>query len=368
MKTITTIAAAALTTLSVSACFDVPKETHTSFETVVLERKSITIPTTRSVTVVGKNDVVISPQISGQLMKVCVTEGQRVKAGDLLFVIDEKEPEMLLANAKSSLLAAKSRCNVAELEYESNRHLYSKKIVSDYILKASRNEFEQAKAAMAQAESDLARAELNLSHCRVTSPVDGKVGSIGVNPGDQVSQFDALTNVSGDRVMKANFSITETQLQEIIRDCGSIEKALEMMPEVSLQLKDGTVYPHKGRITSLSGMVDQATGSVKGVAMFDNPEGFLYSGIQGNLIIEFSYDGVITVPIPAIVRIQDKTLVYRVRDNKAESVIVVAEEVGNGKDMVIFSGIEAGETIVANGAANVHDGQQVIFPEGESTR
>ena len=144
---------------------------------------------------------------------------------------------------------------------------------------------------------------------------------------------------------------------------GPIDKVLALIPPVTLILKDGTVYSHTGKVNSISGVVDNTTGSVTCTAIFPNPEGFLYSGIQGNVEMKFDYEDVMVIPLTSIVRLQDKSLVYRVKDNCAESVIIEVEEVGNGKDAVIVSGIEPGEVIVAKGVGNIYEGQQVIFPE-----
>lgn len=345
------------------SCKQAPEEKHTSFETLTLAPVDIEIPYDFSATITGRSDVSIMPQTSGQLMTVCVAPGQKVKKGDKLFVIDNRKAGQILTAARADLAAAEAQCSSALLEYESNKNLYEKKIVSEYMLNTSRNDYNRALAAVEQAKAAVANAKLNLEFCTITSPVNGVVGDIVNNPGDQVSEMTLLTVISGNAEMKASFSIAETLLKELVEESGSLESLVANLPEASLILKDGTEYSHKGRVQNISGVVDKATGSLTLEAFFPNPDGFLFSGIQGNVRIVSSYEGILIAPVSSLVRVQDKAFVYKVKDNCAESAIVEFAEVGNGKDVALLGGVSAGDVIVAKGAANVYDGQQVIFPE-----
>ena len=112
-----------------SCGLDMPKEVQTSYETVTIEKKDITVPIKFSAKLKGQTDVTITPQVSGQLMKICVTEGQQVKKGQTLFVIDSRNAQLDLESAQANLQAALASENSAKLEYESNKNLYEKKIV-----------------------------------------------------------------------------------------------------------------------------------------------------------------------------------------------------------------------------------------------
>ena len=349
--------------MAIVSCVNVPKEQHTSFETITLAPENVTIPSRWSTSITGRKDVTIIPQTEGQLTRVCVVEGERVNKGKVLFEIDSRQAQIDLSTAKSNLLAAEAQRNSAELEYKSSQNLYAKKIISDYMLQRAHNDLMLAQASVSQAKSAVSAAELKLSYCTIKSPVDGIIGSLPYNPGDLVSTFTSLTTVAGSSEMSAKFSLTETQIEELTKEYGPVEKVISLLPPVTLTLKDGTEYAHKGEVKSVSGVVDNATGSVTCTAIFPNPDGLLYSGIQGNVSMNFDYEDVIVVPLTAIVRLQDKSLVYRVKDNCAESVIIKIEELGNGKDAIVLEGIAAGEVIVAKGAGNVYEGQQVIFPE-----
>lgn len=362
-RRILTAFAAFVAVFGIVSCKQAPEEVHTSFETLTLAPVDIEIPYDFSATITGRNDVSVMPQTSGQLMTVCVAPGQKVKKGDKLFIIDNRKAGQILTAARADLAAAEAQCSSALLEYESNKNLYEKKIVSEYMLNTSRNDYNRALAAVEQAKAAVANAKLNLEFCTITSPVNGVVGDIVNNPGDQVSEMTLLTVISGNTEMKASFSIAETLLKELVEESGSLESLVANLPEASLILKDGTEYPHKGKVQNISGVVDKATGSLTLEAFFPNPDGFLFSGIQGNVRIVSSYEDILIAPVSSLVRVQDKAFVYKVKDNCAESAIVEFAEVGNGKDVALLGGVSAGDVIVAKGAVNVYDGQQVIFPE-----
>ncbi len=353
----------------VTSCIDIPQEQHTSYETMTLVRQDIVYPVSWSATIVGKNDVSIIPQTSGQLVKVCVTEGQKVRKGQQLFIIDQRQANIALMTANANLQASEAQMNTARLEYDSNKNLYDKGIVSEYLLNTSLNDYNRAKATVAQAQAAVAQAKLNLEYCTITSPVDGMVGSIPNNPGDQVSTMTLLTTISGNTEMIAKFSLTETQVQESINEVGNLNDAIAQLPPLTLTTKDGMEYKYKGRVESISGVLDQSTGSVTCRGTFPNPDGFLYSGMQGTVQMPFDYSGIIVIPLTAVVRVQDKTMVYRVNnENCAESVMVSIEELSNGKDAAILDGIDVGTVIVAKGVGNIFEGQQVIFPEKENKK
>ncbi|MBQ0124600.1 MAG: efflux RND transporter periplasmic adaptor subunit [Bacteroidales bacterium] len=356
----------ALALLSVASCKRAPEVKHTSFETVTLTKESIEVPIRWSATIVGKNDVVITPQISGQLMEVCVVTGEKVSKGQKLFVIDKRQPELALNQAKADLAAYQAAESSAQLEYESTKNLYDKGIVSIYSLNTAQNVHERAKAVVNQAKAAVANAALNLDFCTIKAPVSGMIGSLPLNAGVMVSPLTELTTISGNSEMTAKFSLTEIQVKETVEEFGSLNEALKKMPLVSLFLKDGSEYPHKGKIESISGVVDQMTGSVECRATFANPDGVLYSGMQGKVEMPLKFDEAMVIPLTAIVRLQDKTIVQKVKDNCAQTTVVVIEELGNGKDATVLEGLEEGDVIVAKGAANIYDGQQVIFPEEKS--
>jgi len=364
-----------------NACgVDIPKEKQSSFETMVVQKTDIEVPMKFSAKMKGQADVTISPQVSGQLMKICVTEGQQVRKGQTLFIIDSRNAQHELESAKANLQAANanlqaaiSQANSAKLEYESNKNLYEKQIVSNYMLESSLNNYKQAQAAVSQAKASVSqaktavsRARVNLGFCTITSPVSGVIGEILAYAGDQVTPMTQLTIVSGNQKMEAEFSLSESVLEAgLSSGYTQTDKAknLANLPDVTFIMKNGTEYPLKGRISTLTGVVNATTGSLSCKATFPNPNGVLYSGIQGTVVMPYSHHDVMVIPQTAVVRLQDKSLVYKVKsDSTATAVTVMTTDTGNGKDVIVTEGLNVGDRIVTVGANNLQEGQRVLFP------
>lgn len=351
----------------VSCGIDMPKETQSSFETMKVVKSDIELPYKFSAIMRGQNDVTVTPQVSGQLMKICVAEGETVKRGQTLFIIDSRNAQLELEAAQANLQAALAQENSAKLEYESNKNLFEKKIVSSYMLSNSENLYKQAQAAVAQARAVVNRAKVELGFCTIKASVAGVIGEIPVRVGDQVSPMTQLTMLSGNTTMYAEFSVTEAIVEAMVQEgmnASDVEKYIAALPEATFIMKNGTEFPHKGRVVSLTGVVNAATGSLTCKVLFPNPEGHLYSGIQGTIVMPFAEKDVIVIPQNAVVRLQDKSLVYKVQpDSTATAVDVQTEDTGNGMDFIITSGLKPGDQIVTTGANNVTEGQQVLFPE-----
>ena len=372
--------------IALTACgLDMPKETKTSYETMTVKKQDLTVPVKFSAKLKGQSDVTITPQVSGQLLQIRVSEGQQVRKGQVLFVIDSRnaqhEVQAAQANlqaARANLQAAQAQENSAKLEYESNKNLFEKKIVSSYMLENSQNNYKQAQAAVSQArasvtqaQASVSRARVNLGFCTITSPVTGVIGEIPVRPGDQVSPASQLTIVSGNTNMEAEFSLPESALEMAVAQGYSTkaEEALKLFPDVTFVMKNGTEYEHKGRISSATGMVNATTGTVACKATFPNPEGKLFSGIQGTVVMPSAKQDVIVIPQAAVLRLQDKSLVYKVKaDNTATAVTVTTQDAGNGQDFIVTSGLNVGDKIVTVGANNVQEGEQVVFPEASNNK
>jgi len=352
-----------------SCGIDEPKMTNSSFETMTVKKSDIEVPYKFSARMKGQNDVTITPQVSGQLMRIAVSEGQLVKKGQVLFAIDARNAQLELEAAQANLQAALAQENSAKLEYESNKNLFDKKIVSSYMLNNSQNSYKQAQAAVAQARAAVNRAKVNLGFCTITAPVSGVIGEIPVRVGDQVSPMTELTMVSGNTSMFAEFSVTEAIVEAMVQSgmkADDVNKYIANLPDATFIMKNGTEYPHKGRVVSLTGVVNDATGSLTAKVSFPNPEGHLYSGIQGTIVMPFAEKNVIIIPQYSVVRLQDKSVVYKVKaDSTATAIDVTTEDTGNGKEFIVTSGLSEGDVIVANGANNVTEGQKVLFPAEE---
>ena len=344
---------------------EMPQVEQTSYETVTIQKQDITIPVKFSAKLKGETDVTITPQVSGQLTRICVTEGDQVKKGQVLFIIDQRDAQLELESAQANLQAALAQEASAKIEYESNKNLYDKKIVSKYTLDTSENSYNQAKASVAQYRAQVNRAKVNLGYCTITAPVTGSIGEITVRAGDQVSPSTYLTTVSGNANMDAEFSLPETILSMALSEGFSTDPSAlsKYSLDVSFIMKNGAEYEHKGKITRATGVVNASTGTISLKATFPNPKGLLYSGMQGNVVIPLQEQGVMVIPQEAVVKLQDKQQVYKVQpDSTATAIEVTTQDIYDGEHYIALTGLNEGDKIVTVGANNVHEGQKVLFP------
>ena len=168
-----------------------------------------------------------------------------------------------------------------------------------------------------------------------------------------------LTVVSDNSSMYVYFSMNESRLLDLLQRYGSAEKAIKGMPDISLYLSNGSLYKEKGRIESISGVIDRSTGSVSLRAVFPNPDGLLHSGASGNIAIPTAYDDCIVIPQEVTFRIQEKVLVYKVVDGKAVSAAIEVSTLENGKEYIVLGGLEEGTEIVSRGVGLLREGTVV---------
>ena len=365
-KNVLTWAMTLSTAVALVACGGgVPAPTPESYETVTIKKENITVPMKLSAKLKGETDVTITPQVSGQLVKICVTEGDLVKKGQVLFIIDQRDAQLELQSAQANLQAAIAQENSARIEYESNKNLYEKQIVSKYTFETAENSYNQAKASVAQYRAQVNRAKVNLGYCTITAPVSGSIGEIPVRTGDQVSPSIYLTTVSGNANMDAEFSLPERILSMMLSEGFNTDPSYlaKMSPEIGFIMKNGTEYDQKGKITRATGVVNASTGTISLKATFPNPKGQLYSGMQGNIVIPLKEEAVMVIPQEAVVKLQDKQQVYKVQpDSTVTSVEVTTQDIFDGEHYIALTGLNEGDRIVTVGANNLHEGQKVLFP------
>ncbi len=319
-----------------------------------------------SASIRGRQDIDIVPQVSGTISEVKVVEGERVKRGQTLFVIDQVPFKAALTTAEANVEAAKAGVETAQLTYDSKRELRARNVISEYELSVARNQLLTAKAALAQAEAQRVNAANSLSYTVVKAPSEGVVGMLPYRVGALVGPQMArpLTSVSDNSEMYVYFSLTEKELLKLTRKHGTMSEALAALPAPELELSDGSVYEHKGKIESVSGLVDQQTGAVSLRAVFPNPGRLLLSGGSGNVVLRYIEQEQIVIPCIATFEVQDKTYVYQPVDGKAVSKIIEVSKY-DGKNYIVRSGLEAGEVIITEGVAMLREGAPVTLKEQE---
>ena len=333
-------------------------------KTMVVQAQDCVVEESYPASIRGRQDIAIMPQVAGTLTKLCVVEGERVRKGQVLFVIDQVPYRASLETAEANVEVAKSSVATAELVYKSKQKLYADSVISDFDLQTAQNSYLSAKAGLAQANAALVIARNNLNYTEVKSPSDGVVGTLPFRVGALVSpqMVTPLTTVSDNSVMYVYFSMTENQWLALARQYGSKDAALRNMPAVSLILNDGSEYTEQGKIETVSGVIDPSTGTVSVRATFGNKNGLLTSGGAGNIVLGKPQQGALLIPRTATYEVQDKVFVYRVADGKTVSTQVVVSRLNGGKEYIVESGLQAGDTIVTEGVALLKDGTKLTPP------
>lgn len=326
---------------------------------VTIKDTAVTLSMNFPATLRGVQDIAIYPQVTGRIMKVLVREGQKVKAGQVLFEIDDIPFTSAYDVAKANLEMAKAGVETANLTYQSKKNLFDRQVISEYQLKLAYNDLLTAKAALSQAKANLVKAQNDLSFTKVCTMVSGQVGSLPYKIGSLVGPNiqEPLTIVSDNSKVYADFSIPENVYLYLKR-----ANDKEELP-VSLVTNDGQNYPVQGKLHSMSGLISANTGALPVRSLFNNPEALLLSGGSCTVVFSYNAPAAILIPRSAMKEIQDKLFVFKIEDGKLVQTEVKASRFNNTfwlleMDKDGNTPIKAGDLITAT-TNRLRDGEEV---------
>lgn len=354
--------------LSIASCKSRTVEEETSdYKTLTVKLENRTLMQGYSARLDGQQVVEVRPQVSGLITRICIDEGQKVRKGQVLFVIDQVPYQAELAEATANVKSAEANLATAKLNLESTEVLREKNVVQDYDLNAARNELAVAEAALAQAQAQEMSARNNLSYTEVKSPVDGVASMIAYRVGALVSSSisEPLVTLSDDSNVYAYFSLNESQITSLTEQYGSLDEFMKRMEDVELQMAGGRMYGEKGHISAVSGIVTPGTGTVILRADFPNDRGLLRSGGSATVMVPTTLAQVVVIPQSATYELQNKTFVYKVVNGKAQSAPVTLYRLNNGTEYVVEEGLQPGDVIIAEGAGLVKEGVNVNIKQGK---
>ena len=332
------------------------------FAVETISPQTADLNTTYPAIIKGVQDVEIRSKVSGNIVKQLVDEGDFVKAGQPLFQIDPTQYRSAVAQARAAVNVAKASIATQELTVQNKRMLRQRDIVSQFDLDVAVNQLATLRAQLGQAKAALAAATDQLSFCTIRATSSGVIGSIPYRLGTLVgpSSPEPLTVVSNLSTMYAYFSLTEKQLLEMTRTSGGSSAAVKDLPEVTLLLADGTTYEQKGKVSSLSGVLDVSTGSVKMRATFANPQSILRSGATGQISFHVHHTNAILVAQKSTYEIQNKKFVYLVgKDNKVKATEIEVLPQNDGQTYVVTKGLNVGDRIVVEGVNKLSNDMEI---------
>jgi membrane fusion protein (multidrug efflux system) len=319
-----------------------------------------------SVSVEGKVNVDIRPQVEGYLDEIFVDEGAYVSKGQKLFHINDRVYREQLANARAALSAAQANLQRSKLEVDRLTPLVQNNVVSEVQLKTAQAAYASANASVSQAEAMVSNALINMDYTQVKAPVNGYIGRIPYKIGSLVgkNETEPLTVLSDINEVYAYFSMSEVDFLEFKNEYSgkTIEEKLANVSQVELVLADNSIYPEKGKIETVEGQFDKTMGAITFRAIFPNTQRLLRSGNTGRIRIPRKHESVALVPQESTFELQDKTLVFVVSDSNK----VVSKPINiidrSTYYYLVKDGLKPGEQIVFTGLSRLRDGM-VIEPK-----
>jgi multidrug efflux system membrane fusion protein len=306
-------------------------------------------------------------RVSGYLDGVHFKDGQLVKQGDLLFSIDKRSFQNAVAQARATLTQAQSNLSFTESDFTRGQQLVKEKTITEQTFEQRSQAYRNAQASVSGAEAQLRQAELDLEFTELRAPISGRIGDRRVAPGNLVTggtsgNTTLLATIVTSDPIQFEFTFDEASFlrYERIAMAGKDVASRSAGMKVSLKLIDENDFVHEGRMDFIDNVIDRSTGTIRGRALFDNPNGVFTPGMFARVRVPGSpaYEALL-VPDAAIGSEQARKFVLVVDgDNKAQTKYVTPGQlVGNLR--VIKEGLSATDRVIVNGMARVRPGQAV---------
>lgn len=324
-----------------------------SVDVVVMTPQSVRTWANYSGRLVPVESAAIKPLVGGTIQQVLFEEGQQIKKGQPLFMIDPRPHQAALQGAQAQLATAQSRARLTQDELKRASQLIGAKLVSQSLYDAAVSASQVAQAEVKQAEAAVNKAQINLDYAHVVAPISGRVGRAELTVGNVVDagiNAPVLTQVVSNDKLYVDFNVDEASYIQLLPSVKSGQK----MP-VDLTLLGGdSVAPHRGYISAFDNHFDTASGTIRARAIFDNKDGDLTAGMFAKVRVGSANEsGALLIPERAIGTNQSKKFVMVVDANN----IATYREVSLGDhyegQRLVLSGLNAGDKVIVNGLSHV---------------
>ena len=303
--------------------------------------------------------VSVKTRIDGQIMQVNVREGQEVKKGDLLLVVDPRPYQVALEQAQANLVRDEASLKNAKVQYQRNKVLWEEGVVAKQDLDTLEGSFGQFDGTILGDKAAIDNAKLNLTYCYIKSPIDGRIGLRQVDPGNYVTAAGGQTMLIVTQLhpIAVVFTLPEDQLQDVAQRMRQGGGSLE----VDAYSRDDQTKLATGRLETINNQIDQTTGTVQLKAIFDNPDNTLWPNqfVNAHLLLETRKDA-ITAPASAVQRGPDGTFTYLVNAKDEVEMRPIQLSLTQGSTVVIASGLQPGERVVTDGQEKLAAGMKVV--------
>jgi membrane fusion protein, multidrug efflux system len=302
------------------------------------------------------NTVSLKTRIDGQIVQVNFREGQDVHQGELLIQIDPRPYQVQLQQAQANLAKDEAQLTNAKAQYERNRVLYEQGVIAKQDLDTMQASFGTYEGTIAADKAAIESAKLNLTYCRITAPINGRVGLRQVDPGNYVTAAGntPMLVITQLHPIAVIFTLPEDQVQAVASQMkrGTLN--------VDAYSRDDRTKLSSGKLLTIDNQIDPATGTAKLKAVFDNPENSLWPNqfVNVHLLLQ-TLKNAITAPASAIQRGPEGAFVYVVDDNNTAQMRPVQIELTQGSAVVFKAGLAGGDRVVTDGQEKLQAGSRV---------
>jgi len=330
-----------------------------SVKTTLSRREDLNVSREIAATIAPLNQVVVRPQISGQIEQLYFEEGQALKAGQLMATLDSRSARAELASSEAELARIQSQLEVAQAEQRRYQGLLSTQAVSQQEVAQLAGQTKQLQAQLNAAKANVQAQQVQVSLMRIVAPISGRVGLRQVSVGAQVSSNDSngIATLTQTQPISVQFGVPEQLLST-----GSLQGK-----PIEVRVTSGDQLLAQTRISRQDSQIDPTTGSVAVRAILPNPDEQLLSGQSVRIrLAEQSLRQVVTVPTRAIQQGLDQTFVYVIKDGIANRTPIT--RLAQNGEVSAVNGLDAGVAVVVEGQLRLKDGSKVQTADAPSTQ
>lgn len=314
-------------------------------------RQDVPVELTANGTVTPLQTVDLRAQTTSTIRQVHIKEGQFIKAGTLMFSLDDRGD---VANTdKARAQVARDQATLADIErqYKRSQDLFSQKFIAQSAVDTLKSQVEAARAALVADQAAVRASNVNVSYAHIRAPLSGRVGAITVYPGSLVQPATSMTTITQLDPISVAFTLPESALGNLL--------AASKAGTVDVQAGYGQAAPVKGKLSFIDNTVDAQSGTIRVKAQFDNGSGTLWPGqfVTTRVTVQTIKDALV-IPQQAIVTNAKGTFVYVVQPDKSAKLLPVKRLHAFGPNAAV-TGLSGSEQVITEGKQNLRPGGKV---------